>query len=103
MQVLLDMNQEILIDENPGYGKIYTEIRRYKMNLGEKIQMLRNSAGLSQEELAEKIYVTRQSVSLWEQNKSQPSIDNVAMLCEVFKISADELLEIGGKSIPYEN
>lgn len=73
------------------------------MNLGEKIQMLRKSAGLSQEELAEKIYVTRQSVSLWEQNKSQPSIDNAAMLCEVFKISADELLGIGGKSIPYEN
>lgn len=73
------------------------------MNLGEKIQMLRKSAGLSQEELAEKIYVTRQSVSLWEQNKSQPSIDNVAMLCEVFKISADELLGIGGKSIPFKN
>lgn len=73
------------------------------MNLGEKIQLLRKNAGLSQEELAEKIYVTRQSVSLWEQNKSQPSIDNVSMLCEVFKISADQLLGIGGKSIPFEN
>ncbi len=62
------------------------------MTLGEKISALRSNAGLSQEELAEKINVSRQSVSKWEMNLALPQIDKVLMICELFGVSTDELL-----------
>ncbi|MBE6549290.1 MAG: phosphoglucosamine mutase [Ruminococcaceae bacterium] len=62
------------------------------MTIGEKIAQLRTDAGLSQEELAERIDVSRQSISKWEMNQSMPQIDKVLVLCELFNISADELL-----------
>ncbi len=63
------------------------------MTLGEKITGLRMLLGLSQEQLAEKISVSRQSVSKWEMDQALPQIDKVLMLCELFDISADELLQ----------
>lgn len=63
------------------------------MTLGEKIQFLRNKAHISQEQLAEKIEVSRQSVSKWEMDQALPQIDKVLQLCELFDISADELLK----------
>ncbi len=62
------------------------------MTIGEKIAQLRNSANISQEQLAEKIDVSRQSVSKWEMNQAMPQIDKVLLICELFDISADELL-----------
>ena len=62
------------------------------MTIGEKIILLRTKAGLSQEELAEKVNVSRQSVSKWEMNQALPQIDKVLLLCELFGISTDELL-----------
>lgn len=62
------------------------------MTLGEKIVNLRSNAGLSQEELAEKVNVSRQSVSKWEVNQALPQIDKVLQLCELFGITTDELL-----------
>lgn len=62
------------------------------MSLGEKILKLRIAAGISQEQLAEKIMVSRQSVSKWEMNQALPQIDKVLQLCELFDVSADELL-----------
>lgn len=62
------------------------------MTIGEKIVNLRSNAGLSQEDLAEKINVSRQSVSKWEMNQALPQIDKVLMICELFGISTDELL-----------
>ena len=62
------------------------------MTIGEKITNLRNSAGLSQEALADKLQVSRQAVSKWEMDQTQPQIDNVLQLCELFNISTDELL-----------
>ncbi len=62
------------------------------MTLGEKIAKLRFGAGLSQEELAEKLCVSRQSVSKWEMNQALPQIDKVLCLCELFSITTDELL-----------
>lgn len=62
------------------------------MTIGEKIANLRISAGLSQEELAEKIFVSRQSVSKWEMNQALPQIEKVLLICEMFDISTDELL-----------
>ena len=62
------------------------------MTIGEKILNLRNTLNLSQEQLAEKISVSRQSVSKWEMNQAVPQIDKVLQLCELFKITADQLL-----------
>ena len=62
------------------------------MTLGEKIVKLRTEAGLSQEELAERVDVSRQSVSKWEMNLALPQIDKVLMICELFGISTDTLL-----------
>ncbi|MBQ6895039.1 MAG: helix-turn-helix domain-containing protein, partial [Clostridia bacterium] len=62
------------------------------MTIGEKIARLRVSLDISQEQLAEKLSVSRQSVSKWEMDSALPQIDKVLQLCDVFNISADELL-----------
>ena len=62
------------------------------MTIGEKIAALRIAADISQEQLAEKISVSRQSVSKWEMDQALPQIDKVLQLCELFGISTDELL-----------
>ena len=63
------------------------------MTLGEKIQALRKQSGLSQEALAEKLAVTRQTVSKWELNRSMPDLDFIARLSELFEVSADYLIK----------
>jgi len=65
------------------------------MTLGEKIQILRKQHGLSQEQLAEKITISRQAVSKWELGESMPDIDNVVQLSKVFDVSTDYLLKNG--------
>ncbi len=67
------------------------------MNIGEKLFELRKNKNLSQEEVAEKLNVTRQTVSKWETNQSTPDFDKIVPLCELFEISTDELLR-GKKS-----
>lgn len=62
------------------------------MTIGEKITHLRNAQGLSQETLADKLSVSRQSVSKWEMDQALPQIDKVLQICELFNISTDELL-----------
>lgn len=62
------------------------------MTLGEKLQALRKQNGLSQEALAEKLAVTRQTVSKWERNCSLPDLDFIARLSELFHVSADYLI-----------
>lgn len=62
------------------------------MTIGERIQNLRKSKGLSQEELAEQVEVSKQSVSKWELDKSVPNIEKILKLCDVFAVSADFLL-----------
>ena len=61
-------------------------------NLGERLFELRKTKNLSQEEVAEKLNVTRQTVSKWETNQSTPDFDKIIPLCELFEISTDELL-----------
>ena len=63
------------------------------MNLGTQIKNHRSALKLSQEELAEKIFVTRQSVSNWENNKTYPDIKSLLMLSELFEVSIDELIK----------
>lgn len=63
------------------------------MNLGDKIYTLRKQYGLSQEELGDKLNVSRQTISKWERNESTPDLDKIAPLCALFDLSADELLQ----------
>ena len=62
------------------------------MTFAEKITHLRIVNNISQEELAKKINVSRQAVGKWESGESLPQIDKLLELCELFKISADELI-----------
>ncbi len=62
------------------------------MAIGEKIQELRKSKGLSQEQLSLEIGVSRQAVSKWESNQSFPDIDKIVMLSEFFGVSTDYIL-----------
>lgn len=63
------------------------------MTVGEKIQQLRKASGISQEQLAAQLNVSRQSVSKWERNDAVPDIQKIVMLSELFSISTDELLK----------
>ncbi len=62
------------------------------MTFAEKVTHLRIVNNISQEELAKKINVSRQAVGKWENGESLPQIDKLLELCELFKISADELI-----------
>ena len=62
------------------------------MTVGEKIQYYRKKNGLSQEELGQKMLVSRQTVSLWEMDKTLPTVDNLIRLKEFFSVSVDEIL-----------
>lgn len=63
------------------------------MTLGEKIKDLRKKSNISQEELAEKVGVSRQSVTKWESDAGLPDIDNLKALATLFNISIDEFLD----------
>ena len=62
------------------------------MTLGQKIQMHRSKHALSQEQLAEKITVSRQAVSKWELDQSTPDVDYIIQLSKIFDVSTDYLL-----------
>ena len=63
-----------------------------RLELSEKLQELRSSRGLTQEELAEALYVSRTAVSKWESGRGYPSIDSLKALSKYFSVSLDELL-----------
>lgn len=62
------------------------------MNLGERLFELRKEKKLTQDDVAEKLNVTRQTVSKWETNQSTPDFDKIVPLCELYEISPNELL-----------
>lgn len=63
------------------------------MEIGKKLKSARNQKGLTQEAVAEKIQVSRQTISNWENEKSYPDIISVIHLSSLYKISLDELLK----------
>ena len=67
------------------------------MELGTQIRKYRNERTLSQEALAEKVYVSRQTVSNWENDKSYPDVNSLVLLSEVFEISLDQLIKVEEK------
>jgi transcriptional regulator with XRE-family HTH domain len=62
------------------------------MNLSEKIMLLRKKQGWSQEELANRLNISRQSISKWESGQSQPDIDKIILLSQLFQVTTDYLL-----------
>jgi len=63
------------------------------MNLQHQIRANRTSKELSQDELAEKIFVSRQTISNWETGKSYPDVHSLVLLSDFFNISLDELVK----------
>ena len=63
------------------------------MNMADRIQHLRKSKGISQEELADKVGVSRQAVSKWESEQSTPDIEKVILLSNFFDVTTDYLLK----------
>ena len=63
------------------------------MNMADRIQHLRKSKGISQEELADKVGVSRQAVSKWESEQSTPDIEKVILLSDFFDVTTDYLLK----------
>ncbi|MFT9373451.1 helix-turn-helix domain-containing protein [Liquorilactobacillus hordei] len=62
------------------------------MNFKDDIKMLRKQSNLTQEELAKKLHVTRQTVSTWETGKNMPSLETLHVLSQLFNISLEKLL-----------
>lgn len=62
------------------------------MELNEKLQELRKQKGLTQEELAQALFVSRTAISKWESGRGSPSLDSLKAIAEFFNITIDELL-----------
>ena len=62
------------------------------MNFSEKLKKIRKDEGLSQDQLAEKIGVSRQAITKWETGKGLPDVENMVIIAEIFKTTLDELL-----------
>lgn len=62
------------------------------MEFNEKLQELRKQKGLTQEELAEKLYVSRTAISKWESGRGYPNIDSLKAIARFFSVTVDELL-----------
>ena len=65
------------------------------MTLGEKIKEARKNAGLSQEQFAEKMNVSRSAVAKWETDKGIPDISNLKVMSKLLNVSIDHLLDDG--------
>ncbi|HEO1280848.1 TPA: helix-turn-helix transcriptional regulator [Streptococcus agalactiae] len=63
------------------------------MEIGQQIIRYRKQQALSQEELAEKVYVSRQSISNWENDKTYPDIHSLLLLSQIFQVSLDQIIK----------
>lgn len=73
------------------------------MSLGENIQFYRNKASITQEQLAERLDVSRQSVSKWESNTTYPEMEKLLQMCTMFSCSLDTLLRGDAESVSFED
>ena len=71
------------------------------MNIGSKIAEARKKKHLTQEQLAELLNVSRQSISRWESNQTYPDMDKIVFLAEILEVSCDYLLT--DQALPQEN
>ncbi len=65
------------------------------MSLGEKLKEFRKKAGLSQEQLAEKLSVSRQAITKWEADRGMPNVESLQCIAKLFDVSVDYLLDDG--------
>ena len=63
------------------------------MNIADRIQYLRKQNGYSQEELADKVGVSRQAVSKWESEQSTPDLEKIIVMSELFEVTTDYILK----------
>lgn len=66
---------------------------RYRMDVGIRIKKYREKQNISQEELAEEIFVSRQTISNWENSKSYPDIKSLMLLSNIFNVSLDDFMK----------
>jgi len=71
-------------------------IIEFTTGFGEKLRELRTKKGITQEILAQKMNVTRQTISGWERGRSEPDIETLVQLADFFHVTTDELLSMGG-------
>ena len=64
------------------------------IELANRLLQYRKNSGLSQEELAEKLNISRQSVSKWERAEASPDTDNLIELAKIYNVTLDELLNV---------
>ncbi len=67
--------------------------------VGERIQFYRKKEGMSQEELGQRLHLSRQTISLWENGQTLPTIDNLIRLKEIFGVSIDRMIDKNGAPI----
>lgn len=70
------------------------------MTLGENLQRLRRAKGLSQDEVARSLYLSRQSVSKWENDQAEPGVENLKVLARLYGVTVDDL--VGAEESPKE-
>lgn len=71
------------------------------MEIGKKLKAARQGSGLTQEQVAERLYVSRQTISNWENEKSYPDIVSVVRLSDLYSISLDDLLKGDAKMLEH--
>ena len=72
------------------------------MTLGQRIQQLRVSMGLSQEKMAEKLGTTRQAVSKWELDTAMPELGKIVLMSKLFSVTTDSILVDGITTFDFE-
>ena len=73
------------------------------MTLGKRIQYYRKRKQLTQEELAEKLMVSRQAISRWESDNNEPDVKTLLILANIFEITVDELVRENEVNIDNQN
>ena len=76
----------------PVGGRAEEDGGRTGMEVGGKIRELRTERGMSQDDLAARVYVSRQTISSWENGKTYPDVQSLLLLSEIFGASVDSLI-----------
>ena len=73
------------------------------MKIGNKLNQLRKLSGMTQEQLAEKINVSRQTISKWESDNTSPDLESIVKISKIFHVSLDDLLKEAETSMTNRN
>lgn len=87
-------NRSFSFQHRPFIIEVKKGVESMSPTIGKKIQLLRKNEGISQQELADKINVSRQTISKWESDLSLPDIESLVKISHLFNISINELLDV---------